>query len=55
MALGIRGERRHHGVMGGPWTYTDDGHDTDGTNGADRVLLRVDSQYITAGRGRNMY
>jgi dihydrofolate reductase len=30
--LGIGGERLHYWVMGGPWTYADDGHDTDGRN-----------------------
>ena len=34
--LGIGGERLHYWVMGGPWTYADDGHDTDGMHGADR-------------------
>jgi len=40
--LGIGGERLHYWVMGGPWTYADDGHDTDGMHGADR-------QYDAAG------
>jgi hypothetical protein len=31
--LGIGGERLHYWVMGGPWTYADDGHDTDGMHG----------------------
>ena len=34
--LGIGGERLHYWVMGGPWTYADDGRDTDGMRGADR-------------------
>jgi hypothetical protein len=34
--LGIGGERLHYWVMGGPWTYADDGRDTDGKGGADR-------------------
>ena len=34
--LGIGGERLHYWVMGGPWTYADDDHDTDGMSGADR-------------------
>ena len=34
--LGIGGERLHYWVMGGPWTYADDGRDTDGMPGADR-------------------
>ncbi|MGH8837640.1 MAG: hypothetical protein ACRDVO_00005 [Jiangellaceae bacterium] len=32
--LGIGGERLHYWVMGGPWTYADDGRDTDGMHGA---------------------
>ena len=35
--LGIGGERLHYWAMGGPWTYADDGRDTDGyRHGADR-------------------
>src|SRR6266511_4099196 len=34
--LGIGGERLHYWVMGGPWTYADDGHDTDGMHGEDQ-------------------
>src|SRR5215218_5683852 len=31
--LGIGGERLHYWVMGGPWTYADDGRDADGAWG----------------------
>ncbi len=37
--LGIGGERLHYWVMGGPWTYADDGHDTDGMRGPDREFF----------------
>jgi dihydrofolate reductase len=33
--------------MGGPWTYADDGHDTDGMHGADREFFDA----LTAGLG----
>ena len=54
--LGIGGKRLHYWVMGGPWTYADDGHDTDGMSGADREYY----ESLTAGLGcgivgRNMY
>lgn len=54
--LGIGGERLHYWVMGGPWTYEDDGHDTDGMSGADKDYYEA----LTAGMGcgivgRNMY
>jgi len=45
--LGIGGERLHYWVMGGPWTYADDGHDTDGMHGADREYY----ESITDGLG----
>ena len=45
--LGIGGERLHYWVMGGPWTYADDGHDTDGMRGADREYY----ESITEGLG----
>ncbi len=38
--LGVGGERLHYWVMGGPWTYADDGHDTDGMHGPDRSTSR---------------
>jgi dihydrofolate reductase len=54
--LGIGGERLHYWVMGGPWTYADDGVDTDGMNGPDKEYF--DS--VTEGLGcsivgRTMY
>lgn len=54
--LGIGGERLHYWVMGGPWSYTDDDHDTDGMQGADREYFEA----LTAGLGcgivgRGMY
>jgi dihydrofolate reductase len=54
--LGVGGERLHYWVMGGPWTYADDGHDTDGMHGPDKEYF--DS--LTEGMGcaivgRTMY
>jgi dihydrofolate reductase len=54
--LGTGGERLHYWVMGGPWTYADDGRDTDGMQGADREYFDT----LTAGMaggicGRTMY
>jgi dihydrofolate reductase len=54
--LGLRGERLHYWVMGGPWTYADDGVDTDGMHGPDKEYF--DS--VTEGLGctivgRTMY
>lgn len=53
--LGVGGERLHHWVMGGPWTYAG-GHDTTGMRGADREFYEA----VTAGVGctvvgRGMY
>jgi dihydrofolate reductase len=53
--LGTGGERLHHWVMGGPWTY-DTEHDTTGMVGVDREFFEA----ITAGLGacivgRGMY
>lgn len=53
--LGIGGERLHHWVMGGPWTY-DGEHDPTGMRGADREYYEA----VTAGVGctvvgRGMY
>lgn len=53
--LGLGGERLHHWVMGGPWTYAG-GHDTNGMRGADREYYEA----VTAGVGctvvgRGMY
>jgi dihydrofolate reductase len=54
--LGIGGERLHYWVMGGPWTYADDGHDTDGMHGADREYYESLTDGIGCGIvGRNMY
>jgi dihydrofolate reductase len=53
--LGIGGERLHHWVMGGPWTYEDD-RDPTGTTGADKEFLDdVVSNMGAAICGRNMY
>ena len=42
--------------MGGPWTYADDGHDTDGMVGADREYFDTLTAGLGAGIvGRNMY
>ena len=48
LGLGRGGERLHYWVMGGPWTYDDDGHDTDGMSGADREYY--DSSWPTSPR-----
>jgi dihydrofolate reductase len=54
--LGIGGERLHYWVMGGPWTYADDGHDTDGMHGADREYYESITDGLGCGIvGRNMY
>jgi dihydrofolate reductase len=37
--LGVGGERLHYWVMGGPWTYDDDGRDTDGMHGPDKEFF----------------
>ena len=54
--LGIGGERLHHWVMGGPWTYADDGRSAEGMHGPDKEFF----DDLTAGMGsavvgRNMY
>ena len=54
--LGVGGERLHFWVMGGPWTYADDGHDTDGMHGPDKEYF----DNLTEGMGcaivgRTMY
>jgi hypothetical protein len=42
--------------MGGPWTYADDGHDTDGMAGADREYYESLTDGLGCGIvGRNMY
>lgn len=54
--LGVGGERLHHWVMGGPWTYADDGRDTDGMRGADREFFEALTADLGCGIvGRNMY
>jgi dihydrofolate reductase len=56
LGLGRGGERLHYWVMGGPWTYEDDGRDTDGMTGADREYF--DSLVAELGAsivGRGMY
>ncbi len=53
--LGIGGERLHHWVMGGAWTYEGD-HDTDGMHGADREFFEAVTEGLGAGIvGRGMY
>jgi dihydrofolate reductase len=53
--LGVGGERLHHWVMGGPWTY-ESGHDTSGATGADREHLDALTARMGAGIcGRGMY
>jgi hypothetical protein len=42
--------------MGGPWTYADDGRDTDGMRGADREYYESLTEGLGCGIvGRNMY
>jgi dihydrofolate reductase len=42
--------------MGGPWTYADDGHDTDGMKGPDREFFDTLTEGMACGIvGRNMY
>ena len=42
--------------MGGPWTYADDSHDTDGMHGADREYYESITEGLGCGIvGRNMY
>jgi len=54
--LGVGGERLHHWVMGGPWTYADDGHDTDGMHGPDKEFFDELTEGMGSGIvGRNMY
>lgn len=53
--LGVGGERLHHWVMGGPWTYGSD-HDTDGMAGPDREYYESVTRGLGSGIvGRNMY
>jgi len=54
--LGTGGERLHYWVMGGPWTYADDGRDTDGMHGPDREYFETLTEGMGSGIvGRNMY
>lgn len=54
--LGIGGERLHHWVMGGPWTYADDGRDAGGMHGADKEFFDDLTAGLGAGIvGRTMY
>ncbi|MGO4255018.1 dihydrofolate reductase family protein [Marmoricola sp. RAF53] len=54
--LGIGGERLHYWVMGGPWTYAGDGHDTEGMHGPDRDYYEtLTADLGGAVVGRNMY
>ncbi|HEU5037872.1 MAG TPA: dihydrofolate reductase family protein [Nocardioides sp.] len=53
--LGRGGERLHHWVMGGPWTY-EGGHDTGGMHGPDREFFEAVTQGMGAAFvGRGMY
>jgi dihydrofolate reductase len=53
--LGIGGERLHHWVMGGAWTY-EGSHDTGGMHGADRQFFEALTAGLGAGIvGRGMY
>ena len=54
--LGIGGERLHHWVMGGPWTYDGDGHDPHGMHGPDKEFFDELTEGMgSAVVGRNMY
>ncbi len=54
--LGVGGERLHYWVMGGPWTYADDGHGTDGMRGPDKEFFDALTEGMSSGIvGRNMY
>jgi dihydrofolate reductase len=54
--LGIGGERLHYWVMGGPWTYDDDGVDTDGMHGPDKEYFEGVTEGLGCGIvGRTMY
>ncbi len=53
--LGTGGERLHHWVMGGPWTYESE-HDTNGMTGVDREFFDAVTANVGAVIvGRNMY
>ena len=54
--LGVGGERLHYWVMGGPWTYADDGHDTEGMHGPDKEFFDGLTEDMGCGIvGRTMY
>lgn len=53
--LGTGGERLHHWVMGGPWTYETE-HDTNGMTGVDREFFDAMTANLGAAIvGRGMY
>lgn len=49
--LGRGGEHLHYWVMGGPWTYEDDGHDTDGMQASTASSSRRYRRPRGGGRG----
>jgi dihydrofolate reductase len=53
--LGKGGERLHYWVMGGPWTYDDDGRDTNGMQGPDREFFDALTEGMGAGICGRMY
>jgi dihydrofolate reductase len=54
--LGVGGERLHYWVMGGPWSYADDGRDTAGMHGPDKEYFDALTEGLGCGIvGRNMY
>jgi dihydrofolate reductase len=54
--LGVGGERLHYWVMGGPWTYADDGRDADGMHGPDKEYFDSVTEGLgCAIVGRTMY
>ena len=54
--LGLGGERLHYWVMGGPWTYADDGRSADGMHGPDKEYFDGLTEGLgCAVVGRTMY
>jgi dihydrofolate reductase len=54
--LGVGGERLHYWVMGGPWTYADDGRDAGGMHGPDKEYFDTITEGLGCGIvGRTMY
>ena len=54
--LGRGGERLHYWVMGGPWTYDDDGRDAEGMHGADKEYFDSLTEGLACAIvGRTMY